>query len=79
MNNETFGMTFQYAICLHFNIENDISPLRIDKTLLTTFISSKMISRIFRGKPQPIEYLTTSKKFTSTFIKSGLLKKVREF
>lgn len=68
MNNETFGMTFQYAICLHFKIENDISISRIDNDLLNTFIESKIINKIFRGKPKPIEYLTTSKKFTSQYI-----------
>ena len=68
MNNETFGMTFQYAICLHFKIENDISIRRIDKGLLKSFIESKIINKIFRGKPKPIEYLTTSKKFTSPYI-----------
>lgn len=68
MNNETFGMTFQYAICLHFKIENDISIIRIDKDLLKSFIESKIINKIFRGKPKPIEYLTTSKKFTSPYI-----------
>ena len=41
MNNETFGMTFQYSICLHFKIENDISISRIDKGLLKSFIDSK--------------------------------------
>lgn len=68
MNNETFGMTFQYAICLHFNIENDISISRIDNGLLKSFIESKIINKIFRGKAKPIEYLTTSKKFTSPYI-----------
>ena len=68
MNNETFGMTFQYAICLHFNIENDISISRIDNGLLKSFIESKIIIRIFRGRAKPIEYLTTSKKFTSPYI-----------
>lgn len=68
MNNETFGMTFQYAICLHFKIENDISISRIDKGLLKSFIESKIINKIFRGKPKPIEYLTISKKFTSPYI-----------
>lgn len=68
MNNETFGMTFQYAICLHFKIENDISVSRIDKNLLKTFINSKEINKIFKNKPRPIEYLTSSKKFTSPFI-----------
>lgn len=68
MNNETFGMTFQYAICLHFKIENDISISRINKGLLKSFIEPKIINKIFRGKPKPIEYLTTSKKFTSPYI-----------
>jgi hypothetical protein len=68
MNNETFGMTFQYSICLHFKIENDISISRIDKGLLKSFIESKIINKIFRGKPKPIEYLNTSKKFTSSYI-----------
>ncbi|MGD1981132.1 MAG: hypothetical protein PVK01_05080 [Flavobacteriaceae bacterium] len=56
-------MTFQYAICLHFKIENDISISRIDKGLLKSFIESKIVNKIFREKPKPIEYLTTSKKF----------------
>lgn len=68
MNNETFGMTFQYAICLHFKIENDISVSRTDKNLLKEFINSKIIDKIFKNKPKPVEYLTTSKKFTSPFI-----------
>lgn len=68
MNNETFGMTFQYAICLHFKIENDISISRIDNSLLQSFFESKIINKIFRGKAKPIEYLTTSKKFTSPYI-----------
>lgn len=68
MNNETFGMTFQYAICLHFNIENDISISRIDNGLLKSFIESKIINKIFRGKAKPVEYLTTSRKFTSPYI-----------
>ncbi len=68
MNNETFGITLQYAICLHFKIENDISINRIDNNLLNSFIESKIIHKIFRGKSKPIEYLTTSKKFTSQYI-----------
>lgn len=68
MNNETFGMTFQYAICIYFKIENDISTRRINNNLLQTFIESKIITKIFRGKPKPIEYLSNSKKFTSSYI-----------
>lgn len=69
MNNETFGMTIQYAICLHFEIENDISIDRIDYKLLDSFIESQVVSKIFKSKPSPIEYLTSSKKFTSPFIR----------
>ena len=60
MNNETFGMTFQYAICLLFKIENDISISRIDKGLLKSFIESKIINKIFKGKAKPIEYLSNT-------------------
>tara|TARA_Y100000766_G_scaffold120279_1_gene103327 strand:+ start:13637 stop:15049 length:1413 start_codon:yes stop_codon:yes gene_type:complete len=69
MNNETFGITFQYAICLYFKIDNDISMNRVNKELLGLFIDSKIISKIFNKKPEPVEYLTTSKKFTSAYIK----------
>jgi hypothetical protein len=31
MNNKTFGMTFQYAICVEYDIENKISTERIVK------------------------------------------------
>lgn len=68
MNNETFGITFQYAICLQYKLDNNISLERIDKGLLDTFINSKMIPKIFRGR-KPIEYLSDSKEFTSPFIK----------
>lgn len=67
MNNETFGLTFQLAICEVFKLENDISLERIDKTLLQEFIDSKIIQKIFRGK-KPVEYLSNSKKYTSDFI-----------
>ena len=62
MNNETFGITFQYAICLQYNLDNNISVERIDKGLLDTFINSKMIPKIFRGS-KPIKYLSDSKEF----------------
>ena len=61
-------MTFQYSICLHFEIENDISVNRIDKDLLKSLNESKIITKIFKRRPKPIEYLTTSKKFTSSYI-----------
>lgn len=68
MNNETFGITFQYAICLYYKLENTISVKRIDKDLLDTFIKSKIIPKIFKGR-KPVEYLSNSKKFTSQYIK----------
>ncbi len=69
MNNETFGMTFQYAICKQFEIVNDISISRVDQDLLSSFLKSNIIDSIFKGKPKPIEYLTSSTQFTSPYIK----------
>jgi hypothetical protein len=68
MNNETFGITFQYAICIKYKLENNISLDRVDKKLLASFLNSKIINKIFRGK-RPVEYLVDSKEFTSPFIK----------
>jgi hypothetical protein len=64
MTNETFGMTFQYAVCQHFDLANSISMKRIDKKLLNRFINSKIIPKIFKTF-EPVEYLTDSKEFTS--------------
>lgn len=68
MTNETFGMTFQYAVCQHFDLANSISMKRIDKKLLNRFINSKIIPKIFKTY-EPVEYLTDSKEFTSHYIK----------
>lgn len=68
MNNETFGMTFQYAICVEYDIENNISTERIDKELLSCFLKSNIIKKIFRGKSKPVKFLTTTKEFTSRHI-----------
>lgn len=68
MTNETFGMTFQYAVCQHFDLANSISMKRIDKKLLNRFINSKIIPKIFKTC-EPVEYLTDSKEFTSHYIK----------
>lgn len=68
MNNETFGMTLQYAICAKYNLENNIATNRIDVELAEKFLKSNIINEIFQDK-KPIEYLTTSKKFTSPYIK----------
>lgn len=68
MNNETFGISFQYAICIKFNLENSISKKRINQDLVTTFLKSNIINNIFKDK-HPIKYLTDSKEFTSQFVK----------
>jgi hypothetical protein len=68
MTNETFGMTFQYAVCQHYKLDNSISIKRIDRKLLSQFIDSKIIPKIFKPS-KPIEYLTDSKKYTSPYIK----------
>jgi hypothetical protein len=68
MNNETFGITFQYAICEKYKLKNSISFDRVDKKLLADFLNSKIIPKIFRGK-KPVQYLSDTKEFTSPFIK----------
>ena len=68
MNNETFGITFQYAICVKYKLENSISLERVDQNLLDNFLESKIINKIFRGK-KPVQYLADTKEFTSPFIK----------
>ena len=47
MNNEVFGITFQYAVCQQFDLKNNISRNRINDDLLEKFINSKVIDRIF--------------------------------
>ncbi len=69
MNNETFGMTFQYAICKEYKLESNISIDRIDKSLLASFLQSKIIKKIFRGKSKPIKSLFKTNDFTSEYIK----------
>lgn len=68
MNNETFGMTFQYAICVEYDLENKISINRIDQKLLSSFLKSNIIKKIFKGKSKPTKSLYKSKEFTSKFI-----------
>lgn len=68
MNNETFGITFQYAICEKYELENLISFDRIDNNLLNHFLESKIINKIFSEK-KPIKYLANTKEYTSPYIK----------
>jgi hypothetical protein len=67
MNNETFGITFQYAICLKYGLDNSIAFNRIDPALLDNFLQSNIINKIFHGK-KPVQYLADTKEFTSPFI-----------
>lgn len=69
MNNETFGISFQYAVCRYYRLENDIKLHRIDLDLVEYFLNSGIIKSIFRNLSKPIEYLTTSNKFTSPYIR----------
>ena len=68
MTNETFGITYQYAVCEHYNLDNSISIKRVDKRLLSRFFTSKIMDKIFKSN-KPTEYLTDSKKYTSNYIK----------
>ena len=66
MNNETFGITLQYAVCVKYKLDNKISSKRIDEKLLEKILKSNILGKIFRGR-RPIKYLTDSKDFTSAF------------
>ena len=68
MTNETFGMTFQYAICQRYKLDNNISVNRIDDELLNQFIKLEIITDIFKTS-KPTAYLTESKEYNSPFIK----------
>lgn len=48
MTNETFGMTFQLAVCQHDDLENTMSMKRIDKKLLSQFIASKITPKYLK-------------------------------
>ena len=67
MNNETFGITLQYAACIKYKLDNKISLKRIDENLLEKILKSNILGKIFRGR-KPIKYLTDSKDFTSEFV-----------
>lgn len=69
MNNETFGTTFQYAICQEFNLEHQIETTRIDDKLLGDILDSGVIHEIFKNKKKPVAFLSRSKRFTSDHIK----------
>lgn len=67
MNNETFGITLQYAVCVKYKLDNKISLKRIDEKLLKKILKSTILGKMFRGK-KPIKYLTDSKDYTSEFV-----------
>ena len=66
MNNETFGITLQYAVCVKYKLVNKISLKRIDENLLEKILKSNILEKIFKGR-KPFKYLTDSKDFTSEF------------
>ena len=66
MNNETFGITLQYAVCVKYKLVNKISLKRIDENLLEKILKSNILGKIFKGR-KPVKYLTDSKDFTSEF------------
>jgi hypothetical protein len=68
LTNETFGITFQYAVCEYFNLENSILSSRLDRRLLEHFLDSNIVPDIFKFG-RPIEYLADSDEYTSNFIK----------
>lgn len=68
MNNETFGITFQYAICKKYNLINTISQNRISESMLFQIEQSGIINNLF-PKSKPVEFLTFSKKYTSEIVK----------
>lgn len=69
MSNETFGITFQYAICQFYKIDNTISKDRVDPALLEYFVLNE-VDKIFTSELKPVRFLTNSTDyFTSSLIK----------
>lgn len=69
MNNETFGITFQYAICKRYGLQNDISLERTNEDILFRIENSGIIEKIFESSI-PVEFLTFSKKYISEYVRS---------
>lgn len=68
MNNETFGITFQYVICRKYELENKITPERICQSTLLEIEKSGIIENLFRNS-KPVEFLTISQKYTSEYVR----------
>lgn len=63
--NETFGISFQHAVCKRFGIKNDINFDRISETVVNEIASSNILSEIFqRIGSNPERFLTGSNEFT---------------
>lgn len=69
MNNETFGITFQYAICETYFLENDIANNRTDDNLIKNSFKKDFVEGIFQEIGKPKKFLTTSREYTSKYIK----------
>lgn len=62
-NNETFGISFQYAICNKYNLKNNISIDRIDFNLVNSF--ENIIYNIFINlNDYPVEFCTFNEDFS---------------
>lgn len=70
MNNETFGITLQAAICEYFDLQNDISASRVDGELLEFFLDGDIVTSIFESVPsKPVRFLTTSREYVDYWVK----------
>jgi hypothetical protein len=66
MNNETFGVTFQYAVCETFGIQNSIAPHRVDGPILDLLSKDSFIKQIFlKTHAKPVRYLTDTREYVS--------------
>lgn len=57
-NNESFGITLQYAICEKFKISHNIEYSRINQDDYTKVLDSGVLDKIFSKISTPEEYLT---------------------
>lgn len=69
MNNETFGITLQAAICEYFDLEHNLASTRIDKKLMQWFLDDGIIPNIFKSLPKPVRFLTTSQEYIDYWVK----------
>ena len=71
MNNETFGMTFQYSICLHFKIENDISLFVVNGYLNILFAKENLNAAKVQHEISKKQIEAAESRFNSGVIPKG--------